>query len=416
MSGGCCGHVRPGVGYLFEAGDMKKLRAIKHMATKHNQRPEKFLDLDRRNDPFYIGSKTQYANAEWAKQLYSILDPGRPIHTRRLHYFALTQPQHRKPKGGIYTNTNADWKFLCCACKFARYLDLLPYDGFVDRRNLFRPVQSYRYAKPDELGSWRELMKQTIEKMCHLHIRYMLSKLLPVHIEVWCEKSTAVDLLEAIAEKYNINIIVSMGEISLTAVWQFVKRVSACNKPARLFYISDFDPAGENMPVSVARKIEFILRQHKLKRKLDIKVKHLMLTPRQCRQFQLPGIPLSEAISQNSSFTKYHGRTTTELHALEVARPGYICESVNNQLNRYLDLSRITRAIKMCDNVMSQLVEQLGEVIEANTDMSAAFGITEKLLAQGGLFDDSEFTRQWMFDSARDYMTQLAAYRLHKLR
>jgi hypothetical protein len=39
----------------------------------------------------------------------------------------------------------------------------------------------------------------------------------------------------------------------------------------RILYISDFDPAGAHMPVSVARKIEYLLRRdgHDLDIRLD---------------------------------------------------------------------------------------------------------------------------------------------------
>jgi len=244
----------------------------------------------------------------------------------------------------------------------------------------------------------------------------MLAKLLPIHIEIWVEKSTAADLLETIAKKYNINIVTSMGDISLTAVWQFTKRIANCNKPIRIFYISDFDPAGENMPISVARKIEFLLRQHKLSRKLDLKLRSLMLTRRQCKKLDLPGIPLPENVKGNYSFTRYHGRTVTELHALEVARPGYICKLVDDQLKRYLDLSKITRAVKIADNTITQLSDQFACVIDKNANLAVAFRIMKNLLAQSSLMQDWDADSPWLLDSHRDYMTQLATYHLQRLR
>ena len=395
---------------------MKGRSAIKQLATKKGQRVKDLLVLSEFNDPFYVGSKTQYANAEWARELYLLLRPKRTVHIRRLHYFALTQPQHRKPNGRIYTNTEANWKFLTCACKFARYLNLLPYDAFIDRRNLFQPPQKWPIIKCDHPGQWRHIMIETIERLCRLHIRFMLSRLLPVHIEIWVEKSTAADLLESIAKKYNINIVTSMGDISLTAVWQFTKRIANCNKPVRMFYISDFDPAGENMPISVARKIEFLLRQHKLSRKVDVKLKPLMLTRRQCKKFNLPGIPLPVNVKGNYSFTRYHGRIVTELHTLEVARPGYICKLVNNQLKRYLDVSKITRAAKIADNAITQLSDQFAGVIDRSANLAVVFRIMENLLAQSNLTQDCDAHGPWLLDSHRDYLTQLATYQLHRLR
>ncbi len=395
---------------------MKGRRAIKRLAQKEGQRAKDMLVLDAFNDPFYVGSNSQCTSAEWVRQLYLLLRPKRQVHIRRLHYFALTQPQHRKPNGRIYTNTEANWKFLKCACKFARYLNLLPYDAFRDRRNLLPPAQKWATVRCDYHSQWRHLMIETIYRFCRLHATAVLARLLPVHIEIWVEKSTAADVLQSVAEKYNINIVTSMGEISLTAVWQFVKRIADCDKPVRIFYISDFDPAGENMPISVARKIEFILRQLRLSRKLDVKLRSLMLTRRQCKKFNLPGIPIPESSRKTYSFTTYHGRAVTELHALEVARPGHICRFVDEQLKDYLDLPKITRAGRIANNAIAQLSEQIGAVIEKNTDMAIVFRAMEKLLAQSSLMADCDADGPWLLDSHRDYMTQLAAYQLHRLR
>jgi len=395
---------------------VKGRRAIKLLATKKGRRAKDMLVMAEFNDPFYVGSETQCTSAEWARQLYLLLRPKRTVHIRRLHYFALTQPQHRKPNGRIYTNTEANWKFLKCACKFARYLNLLPYDAFIDRRNQLPPSRKWPAVKCDYPSQWRRLMVETIYRFCRLHVTVVLARLLPVHIEIWVEKSTAADLLQTVAEKYNINIVTSMGEISLTAVWQFIKRITDCDKPVRIFYISDFDPAGENMPVSVARKIEFILRQFRLSRKLDVKLKPLMLTRRQCKKFNLPGIPLPESSRKTYSFTTYHGRTVTELHALEVARPGHVCKFVDDQLKDYLDLAKITHAARIANNAIAQLSGQIEAVIEKNTDLAIVFRAMEKLLAQSSLMADSDADGPWLLDSHRDYMTQLAAYHLHRLR
>jgi len=102
-------------------------KAIRHLAARTGQRPKDMIVMNEFNDPFYIGSETQYIAAYWAKQLYLLLGTNQKIHIRRLHYFALTQPLHKKPNGQIYCNTKADWKFLCNATKFARYLEILPF-------------------------------------------------------------------------------------------------------------------------------------------------------------------------------------------------------------------------------------------------------------------------------------------------
>jgi len=72
--------------------------AIKQLAAKKGQRVKDMLVLAQYNDPFYVGSDTQLAGAEWAEKLFCMLGQERNVHLRRLHYFALTQPRHLRRK------------------------------------------------------------------------------------------------------------------------------------------------------------------------------------------------------------------------------------------------------------------------------------------------------------------------------
>ncbi|MBI4847900.1 MAG: hypothetical protein HY808_04885 [Nitrospirae bacterium] len=65
-------------------------------------------------------------------------------------------------------------------------------------------------------------------------------------------------------------------------------------------FISDFDPAGETMPISVARKIEYFIRNtSNLK---DIKLKPLMLTKQQCIDYQFPRTPIKDTDKRKGAF------------------------------------------------------------------------------------------------------------------
>ncbi|MGH8604949.1 MAG: hypothetical protein ACREXR_19825, partial [Gammaproteobacteria bacterium] len=66
------------------------------------------------------------------------------------------------------------------------------------------------------------------------------------------------DVLLPICNQHGANLVTGAGELSVTAVQSLVERITS--KPTRIFYISDYDPAGQSMPVAVARKLEFLLR------------------------------------------------------------------------------------------------------------------------------------------------------------
>ena len=69
------------------------------------------------------------------------------------------------------------------------------------------------------------------------------------HLEVWCEKSTMNDILMLLGEAYCVNIVTGVGELSITRCVELVERAERNERPVRLLYLSDFDPAGASMPL-----------------------------------------------------------------------------------------------------------------------------------------------------------------------
>ena len=64
-------------------------------------------------------------------------------------------------------------------------------------------------------------------------------------------------------------------------------------KPCRILYVSDFDPAGGGMPVSVARQIEYAIKDHASD--MDIKLDPLILTCEQVEEYGLPRTPIKDS-------------------------------------------------------------------------------------------------------------------------
>jgi hypothetical protein len=108
--------------------------------------------------------------------------------------------------------------------------------------------------------------------------------------EVWVEKSGDLDdVLVPICERKRVNLIPCKGEQGIEACRKVVERGSELFKPipVRILYLSDFDPAGQSMPLAVSRKIEFELRKRDLD--LDIQVRPIGLTHEQCVKYRLLG-------------------------------------------------------------------------------------------------------------------------------
>ena len=86
------------------------------------------------NDPFYLAPARQESGG-WFKTVWHGGD-FRRVHIRRVHYWLVSQEEPFIMRDGKpYQNTEACWKILCDATKSARYMDLVPIDAFIDKRN-----------------------------------------------------------------------------------------------------------------------------------------------------------------------------------------------------------------------------------------------------------------------------------------
>lgn len=310
--------------------------AVKEYAASVGRRISDLIVLSPQNDPFYCGSPAHRKQAEWFRRMWELLNPPTGIHLRRLHYLLISQATPvLGPDGAPYLNTEACWNLISEASKKARYLDLVPVEAFTDRRN--PPIVSYATVPQPEncyvtSGSMPHLPLVISEPGLRLeapaaHQRY--------HIEVWCEKSTINDVLEPLCSRYQATLVTGVGEMSATRSYELAQRAIEGRRPVRIFYISDFDPAGQSMPVAASRKIEFFIR--KAGSDADVKLWSIALTAEQCREYRLPRTPIKETEARRHGFERRHGEGATELDALEALHPGVLREIVDAEMSRYYD-------------------------------------------------------------------------------
>jgi hypothetical protein len=125
-----------------------------------------------------------------------------------------------------------------------------------------------------------------------------------------------------------------LGELSISAVRSVIHRIAESTKPARILYISDFDPAGACMPVSVARKMEFYLRRDA---RADVRLFPLILTAEQVHQYRLPRTPIKESEKRRGAFEARHGGGAVELDALQALHPGELNRLTSEAIKHYYD-------------------------------------------------------------------------------
>jgi len=266
----------------------------------------------------------------------------------------------------------------------------------------------------------------------------------PYHVELWCEKTTINDILLSLDEQYGgLNIITGEGELSLTACVQVVDRAMASGRPVRILYISDFDPGGQSMPLTVARKIEHLIYRRDLD--LDIQVRVVALTREQVIEYAIPPIPLKETEKRAANFHEQHGGLAAELDALEALHPGELRRILGQEIERYFDpdLAAETEAAgeefaaeleEITESVHEEHREQLDELEEAWGEIAALIeswneraqavwhSIARNLLDAAPDPDNHAWPEPRepdedddpLFDSTRDYVEQMDRYKQHQ--
>jgi hypothetical protein len=189
----------------------------------------------------------------------------------------------------------------------------------------------------------------------------------------------------------------------------------------RIFYISDFDPSGDQMPVSVARKVEWFARE-KYKFPFDVKLKAIALNHDQVTNFRLPGIPTKEGDSRAKSFIERFGDRATELDALEALFPGELARVIREALEPYYDrenpkkvLAENDRIAKVAREMLEAIRPKLEDALSGlkvegleSLDLRQTINKRFKPPKPTHFVDDSN--DGWLLDTSRDYEEQLQLY------
>lgn len=393
------------------------------------------------------------------------------MHLRRVHYRLVSQHNPTMHDGTPYENTERCWGYLCDAGKFARYLGLVPVEAFEDHRNPDAQIMAWpRMDEPEpdysiDAPTWY-LPEIAVDLGAGLTFSLPDPDITgydyeaadqPFHVELWIEKSTMNDVLRPVCSALAVNLVTSLGFQSITSVVSVLKRITEHGKPARIFYVSDFDPAGDGMPTAVARQIEFWLAD--FAPDIDIRLTPLALTRAQVLQYRLPRIPIKDTDRRRGSFEERHGEGAVELDALEALHPGALAEIVRRAVAPYRDRG-LQRRLAIAERQAEQRARQQWKEHTANeaaalaileaealaivdqyrgrlTELAAELAaelepVREQLEAvqqavHAKLWDfetelperpepetEEQDEADWLFDAGRGYLEQIEVYHAHK--
>lgn len=423
---------------------------IKKMAKKLRRPVKTLLALAPQNDPFHAGSTVTTArDANWFAKLYLIYAFRTGVHLRRIHY-VLVSHAPKMANGKTYENTLECWKKLGDASKHARYIGEVDAEDFEDHRA--PPPRIYLPAPVDDprvVACGGDILAislpETLPDMPALFLS--APKPHPYHVEVWAEKSTIDDVLDPIGKEYGVNVVTGVGEMSITRCRELVARARVNGgRAVRIGYVSDFDPAGQSMPVATARKIEYYFRTRAPD--LDIQLEPIALTLDQCVEYRLPRTPIKATERRAAAFEDRFGAGATELDALEALHPGALRKIVLAFVNRYRDRTFNGRwqAVKnehdgrlqeIADEVIAQHEERLHwlqtrldalresierEAGELQDEISGLYLLMQEQMRERAAGfeinmpepEPADEIADPLFDSTRSYVDQVDRYKAHQ--
>jgi hypothetical protein len=273
-------------------------------------------------DPYRHDTPTGRASGAWFRDLFIRLVPS-TIHLRGFHYTLVAVGGITKPDGTPYINDFENWLWLQMeASSAARWLGMVPFERILDERNE-RPILP---TDPEHApGFVRELTAG--ESMFVPHFSAAMPKAnitatparQPYRIVLFGEKTSLGSVLRPIRERINGELLLPTGESTTTMVFDMAWRAALDGRPCVIFYFSDFDPAGWQMSISVARKLQAIktLRFPNL----DVQLFPVALNYDQVSALNLPSTTLKPEEKRADKWRAAWNHEQTEIDALATLNP-----------------------------------------------------------------------------------------------
>ena len=372
---------------------------------------EEVLFQSASRDPLNKGTAADHAKGEWFGDLWERAVANRAadtIHIRGLHYVVVQLEEAVEPPTNCewdrYRNTDACYDYLTDAGVCARVLGYVPLGGVADEKNTQHVVTEYADHETDisvstggaqdpveapevptvtdgatvAFDDIEEYIHTTAERAARRTVQRVSLKTdrqQPFHVELWSEKALP-EAVKRTAERAGVNAVVEgEGHLSYRVAHDFVERVKQAEKPAVVFYLTDFDPAGETMPGAMASKVSWLDLADVLNYRVTLS--RLAVTADQVDRYDLPREPVEadgdayETLAED--FQDRHGGGAVELSALEADLETY-CEIVREGVRGVRDdsiqernssvKSDLQREVR--HRVAEQLHEQNLEELEAD--------------------------------------------------
>ena len=337
-------------------------------------------------DPYQLDTPANHREGKWAaQQLARAYSADRQAHLRGLHYAMVSKKTIvRKPDGDIYRNTHDDWLWLVGAVKAARWLGYIPFDPFMDRRNPDPII--HRKPRPSS-DTWIDAGLAEID-LEHIEPTPNTGAFVArhaFHSVIFGEKASLEEVLLPLAEKHDADLYLCTGEISDTLIYRMAKDAVRDGRPLVVFTVTDCDPSGCQMPVSIARKLQAFrdLRFPSLR----FEIVQAALTIDQVEDLDLPSTPLKDTELRAVKWKEAFGVEQTEVDALltpEHLQANTLYDLVDEVMTAYRDSTLEDRI----EEAKTEWTDAAQEAIDNAIDQDELDAIREEAAAVADKIDE----------------------------
>jgi hypothetical protein len=294
------------------------------------------------NDPFRCDTPAGHRDGAWLANTLDRLGIGGQRHLRGLHYILIGQP---KPNGLPYTNTESDWRWLSeNAAKCARWLEYIPFNRIIDQRNDEPVIKKWAPPNPEPYVSvdFDIFLPEAEDLTPHVRIDGFTGAQ-PYHLVLVGEKSSLRPVLGDVANRYKADLYLPTGEISDTQAYIMASSAADDGRPMVVFYFSDCDPAGWQMPISLSRKLQALQElMMAAENGFEFMVYRVTLTPEQVRPGGLtvdglPSTPLKDTERRADKWIDATGVAQTEIDALAALQPDLLEQIATDAIKPFYD-------------------------------------------------------------------------------
>jgi len=272
---------------------------------------ERFRDCNFRQSTLELIEKCSDVVTDYSEQGYRLT-------LRQLYYQLVTQ--------NIIENTEKQYKRLGSILTSARYAGMIDWDAIEDRGR--QPKVQTQFDNVPDL----------VEGACHSY-RLPRWEGQEHYVELWVEKEALAGVLQPIARKYHITMMVNKGYSSASAMKASAERFASVwhweERPGTLLYLGDLDPSGEDM----VRDIDTRLTEFGIE---ELDVQKIALTIEQVREYEPPPNPTKLTDSRAPEYVRKYGLECWEVDALT---PQVLNQVISDAVEDLLDMDLMDAVI-----------------------------------------------------------------------